>query len=233
MIKRLAFAVLAVGALLYGGHQLSRVERIQLLGTLIQKGPDTRRAVALTFDDGPTARHTHTLLDALEAEEAKATFFLIGRDIEKNPGAARAIAAAGHEIGNHSCNHRRMVFKAPWAIRRQIERTDAAIRALGYEGPIAFRPPYGKKLLALPYVLWRMDRPNVMWSMDPDGVLGHTAPPEHMVRYVTETAQPGDIILLHGMYSTNATLRTALPGILKGLKAKGFELVTLHDLLGH
>lgn len=230
-MKRAALLLVLLTALLYGGHQLSRVEHLQLLGTLIQHGPETRRAVALTFDDGPT-RHTQTLLDALAAENAKATFFLIGRDIAKHPAEAEAIAHAGHEIGNHSWNHRRLVYKAPWAIRRQIERTDAAIRALDYDGPIAFRPPYGKKLLALPYVLWRMDRPNVMWSMDPDGVLGHTAPPADMVRYITQTAQPGDIILLHGMYSTNASLRAALPGILKGLKAKGFELVTLHDLLG-
>ncbi|MEM8579131.1 MAG: polysaccharide deacetylase family protein [Pseudomonadota bacterium] len=219
-----------MAGLLYTGHQIARIEGFQLFGELIQRGPDTRRAVALTFDDGPT-RHTQTLLDALAAEDAKATFFLIGRDIERNPEQARAIAEAGHEIGNHSWNHRRLVYKAPWTIRRQIERTDAAIRDLGYDGPIAFRPPHGNKLIALPWVLSRMDRPNVMWSMDPDSVLGHTAPPEDMVRYITDTAQPGDIILLHGMYSGNASLRAALPDILRGLKAKGFALVTLDDLL--
>ncbi len=80
---------------------------------------------------------------------------MIGRNVEKFPDLAERMVAAGHELGNHSYSHTRMVFGSYDFMRSEIERTDALIRSVGYTGPIHFRSPYGKKLLLLPLYLWR------------------------------------------------------------------------------
>jgi len=73
--------------------------------------------------------------------------------LEKNIEEGRKIAAAGHQIGNHTYSHDRMILKTPSFIKREIESTNHVIRETGYEGPIDFRPPYGKKLIGLPFYL--------------------------------------------------------------------------------
>ncbi len=210
--------------------QVSRAREFQVFGEIVARGDGSAQVVALTFDDGPTAAHTGALLEGLG--DARATFFLVGQDIVANPEAAEAIVAAGHEIGNHSWDHPRMVLMWPVAVRAQIEDTDAAIRALGYDGAIPFRPPFGKKLFVLPWVLSRMGRPSVMWSMEPDTVLGAEMSAEALTEYVVEGAEAGDIILLHGMFSGNAATREALPGIVEGLTERGFGFVTISEILG-
>ncbi|MEX3017690.1 polysaccharide deacetylase family protein [Gymnodinialimonas hymeniacidonis] len=210
--------------------QVSRAREYQFFGEIVTRGEGSAQVVALTFDDGPTAAHTGALLEGLG--EARATFFLVAQDIVANPEAAEAIVAAGHEIGNHSWDHPRMVLMSPAAVRAQVEDMDAAIRALGYHGAIPFRPPFGKKLFVLPWVLSQMGRPSVMWSMEPDTVLGAELSAEDLTAYVVEGAEAGDIILLHGMFSGNAATREALPGIVAGLAARGFGFVTVSEILG-
>ncbi len=223
--------LLGLAALLAGVlWQVSRAREFQVFGEIVTRGDGAEMVVALTFDDGPTAAHTGALLEGLG--DARATFFLVGQDIVAHPEAAEAIVGAGHEIGNHSWDHPRMVLMSASAVRAQIEDTDAAIRALGYQGPIPFRPPFGKKLFVLPWVLSQMARPSVMWSMEPDMVLGAGMTAEALTEYVVEGAEAGDIILLHGMFSGNAATREALPEIVEGLAARGFGFVTVSEILG-
>lgn len=106
--------------------------------------------VALTFDDGPT-KNGDQLISLLAKYNVKATFFLIGKEIETYPDGAIRIVQAGHQIGNHTYSHNRMVLKRPSYIKEEIERTDQLIRQAGYKGEIDFRPPNGKKLIGLPY----------------------------------------------------------------------------------
>lgn len=105
--------------------------------------------VALTLDDGPT-EVTPRVLQMLEDLDVPATFYLTGTELEERPELGRAIVEAGHEVGNHTATHRRMVLVGSGTVAEEIERTDAAIRATGYDGEITFRPPYGKKLVTLP-----------------------------------------------------------------------------------
>jgi peptidoglycan/xylan/chitin deacetylase (PgdA/CDA1 family) len=105
--------------------------------------------VALTLDDGPT-EVTPRVLQMLEDLDVPATFYLTGAELEERPELGRAIVEAGHEVGNHTATHRRMVLVGSGTVAEEIERTDAAIRATGYDGEITFRPPHGKKLVTLP-----------------------------------------------------------------------------------
>lgn len=228
-MRRVVFGILGLALVTAGAFQLSRARSYQVFGDVVTSVPTSEMVVALTFDDGPTSRFTPALLEALG--ETPATFFLVGHDIEANPDAAAAIVAAGHEIGNHSWDHPRLVLMSPAAVRAQIEDTDAAIRGLGYDGPIQFRPPFGKKLLVLPWVLSQMQRPSLMWSLEPDTALGDDATAAQMTDYVVAQATPGAIILLHGMFSTNAATRAALPDIIAGLRARGFAFATVSDLM--
>ncbi|MEZ5721386.1 MAG: polysaccharide deacetylase family protein [Paracoccaceae bacterium] len=231
--KTWAIGALAMVSLLaalgWGTRQIGRAHEFALFGELVFHVDTDRPVVALSFDDGPTAAHTRTVLDILEDAGVTATFFLIGQEVEKNPAAASAIAAAGHEIGNHSYSHPHMVFMRPARVRAELDRTDAAIRAAGYAGPIPFRPPFGWKLVVLPRVLAAEGRPMVMWSVEPESDPGRTA--EELVAATLDAAGPGDIILLHPMYAARETTRAALPAIIAGLRAKGLEPVTVGELL--
>ena len=104
----------------------------QLAGTLVSHVETDEKVVALTFDDGPTAR-TPELLATLDAADVPATFYLIGKDLAAHPEYGKQIVDAGHEIGNHSFSHRRMVFVTPGTVRDEIERTDAEIHELMQE----------------------------------------------------------------------------------------------------
>jgi peptidoglycan/xylan/chitin deacetylase (PgdA/CDA1 family) len=218
-----------VGLLTLGGWQLSKARTFQLMGTLVAEVPTDVPLVALTFDDGPTREHTEQILAILRAQGVQATFFITGREVEENPAETRALVLAGHELGNHSYSHRRLVLVTPGTVRDELARTDAAIRAAGFIGPIPFRPPYGKRLLVLPWVLSRENRLTAMWSVegDPDPA----ATPAAIAATVLDQARPGSIILLHAMYASRAATRAALPAILRGLRDRGLEPVPLRDLL--
>lgn len=206
---------------------ISRARDFQLFGQIISHGGPDRPAVALTFDDGPSNRYTQPVLDILRAHNVHATFFVTGREAAEKPEAMQAIVAAGHEVGNHSWSHQRMVLMSPRRVAEELGKTDTAIRNAGYSGPIHFRPPYGKKLVSLPLVLSRQGRPTIMWSMEPETP---DQTPEELAQTIIDQARPGDIILLHVMFSTRATTRAALPNIIKGLRDKGLEPVRLSDL---
>lgn len=212
--------------------QLSRSRRFQLFGHMVAAPIDTsEKVVALTFDDGPTAKYTPELLALLKRENVKATFFLIGQDLERAPDALRAISEAGHEIGNHSFTHKRMLFKPEGWIASEIQRTDALIRESGYRGPIHFRSPYGKRFVSLPWYLAKHRRYNIFFDVEPESDPETAASADAIVKDVLANSREGSIILLHPMYSTGEQSRRALPGIIAGLRARGYTFITVSDLI--
>jgi len=230
-MTRLLAALLLLGLVVYGGRELSRSETYQLFGGLVTRVETTEKVVALTFDDGPTARHTPAVLEALSANNVPATFYLNGLPASKEQQTVAAIAAAGHEIGNHAWHHDRMVLMTPWRVRREITKTDAAIRAAGYDGPITFRPPYGAKLVVLPWVLSRMNRETILWDVAPEDWDNLDEPAEALAARTIAQTRPGSIIILHPMFDSGASTRAAIPLIVEGLKATGYRFVTISDLL--
>lgn len=231
MIKLLLKLVVLVLVLLLAVWKLSSSVQFQLFGELVHKVDTEQKLVALTFDDGPTPHYTTDILQLLELYQVKATFFVTGSETQRYMTQARQIVAAGHQLGNHSWSHQRMLFMSLDEINREIEGTDQQIRAAGYQGEILFRPPYGKKLLLLPWYLAENNRVSIMWDIAPETFDEDSEDPQTMAAQVLEQVRPGSIVLLHLMYKNRDASRAALPLIIKGLKQKGYTMVRLSDLL--
>ena len=230
-LRLTAVLLVALALVGYGAFRLSKARGVQLAGELVTHVDTGDKVVALTFDDGPQAAYTQGVIDTLEAHDAKGTFFVIGNDAAGSPDSLRKLVAAGEEIGNHTWSHPRLLAMSQGAIGGEIERTDAMIRAAGYDGPIFVRPPNGKRLLAAPWYLWRHQRTTVMWSLEPDSIAGIADDPDALVTYVRDNVRPGDIVLMHVMYPSRSASRAALPRILEALAADGYRFVTVSQLL--
>jgi peptidoglycan-N-acetylglucosamine deacetylase len=171
----------------------------QLYGRTLTHGSDSNQ-IALTFDDGPNDPHTLRLLDVLAAHQAKATFFLIGKYVRQRPEIARAILAAGHEIGNHTYSHPNLIFASAGRLRQELEDCDKTLEdALG--SPVRlFRPPFGgrrpnvlrtARALGLAPIMWSVTAYD--WSaQSPEPIVGH------VVRQADSRRTPqSEIVLLH------------------------------------
>lgn len=215
----------------YGTYILMNARTYQAFGQLYARVETDEKVVALTFDDGPEPGPTEYLLEILDQKQVKATFMLNGNRIDAHPELARAIAAAGHEIANHTYSHKRMVLRSSEFYAREIEATDKAIRTSGYSGQIHFRPPYGKKLIGLPLYLYKHDRTTIMWDVEPETKLGAGATSRELTHFASREVRPGSIILLHPMGATNqASLHSVAP-LIDALQAKGYRFVTASELL--
>ncbi|QIG81879.1 polysaccharide deacetylase family protein [Sphingosinithalassobacter tenebrarum] len=213
---------------MFGLWRLSKARCFALFVTPLCRVQTPEKLVALTFDDGPRREGVSIALDALARNDAHATFFLIGDEMARHPGEARRLVDAGHEIANHSFYHRRMVDVSPAAARREIDRTDALLKAEGGGDTLLFRPPYGSKLTGLPLALRGAGHRMVMWDVED--------PPERLdarqyADRILEQVRPGSIILMHIMYDSRATAREALPLVLAGLARRGYRVVTVGQLL--
>lgn len=203
----------------------------QLFGEIVDRVDTNEKVVALTFDDGPTQGYTQRILKTLNDEDVTATFFLVGAALEKNPEEARLIAEAGHEVGNHSFSHQRMVFRSPSFIAGELERTDELIRQTGYAGPIHFRPPYGKKLFNLPRYLDKRGTVSITWDVAPESYGQDMGDADPVVERVLEQVRPGSIVLLHVMFKSRESSMEAAPRIIRGLKERGYRFVTVSEML--
>lgn len=187
-----------------------------------------RPRVALTFDDGPHPQNTPMLLDILAQFRARATFYVIGANVRRYPEITRRIVAEGHEIGNHTWTHPVLSQHGDSSVLREIDRTQEIIWQTVGAVPVTMRPPYG----AFTQRQMRMlsdarNLPTVIWSVDTNDWRrpGSTVVADRMVH----GARPGSVILAHDIHGP--TIR-AIPAALQGLAARGFEAVTLSDLLG-
>ncbi|WP_163579761.1 polysaccharide deacetylase family protein [Gracilibacillus saliphilus] len=212
--------------ILFGGYKLMNSRTFQLFGDITAKVETNEKVVALTFDDGPT-ENVHEILALLDTYNAKATFFLIGEYIEDFPEEAEAIVQAGHQVANHTYSHNRMIFKSPSFIKNEIEKTDQLIRDIGYEGQIDFRPPNGKKIIALPWYLHNNNIETIMWNLEPDSFYEEAA---DKVNYVVENIEPGSIILMHPMYDDTGKELQAIEGILETLSERDYQFITVNAL---
>ncbi|MDD5018280.1 MAG: polysaccharide deacetylase family protein [Eubacteriales bacterium] len=220
----------ALAALAFGAYKVMNARTFQLFGEIVSRVETDEKVVALTFDDGPTD-YTPGILEILDELDVKATFFLTGSAMEDNMEYAKAIAGAGHQIGNHSYSHERMIFKSREFIENEIDSTNALIREAGYEGTIVFRPPNCKKLILLPLVLNERDMVTVTCDVEPDSYKEVASSAEAISDYVAGHAASGSIILLHIMYDSGENARDAVPDIVTRLREQGYTFVTVNELL--
>ena len=211
---------------------IGKSRTFQIFGKIVAKAETDEKVVALTFDDGPwNEEYTSQVLGMLEEHDVTGTFFLNGLGIQQNRQAALDIVNAGHQIGNHSYSHKRMMFIGLDEVKQEIDSTTALIREIGFDGEIYFRPPYGKKLFVLPYYLNSEGIETITWDIEPESYPEIAKNSVAIAEYVVEKSSPGSIILLHVLGSKNNESREAIGPIIEGLKAKGYKFVTVSQLL--
>lgn len=235
MKRKLLIAVAVLGlafGIVAAVSRISSARTFQFFGEIVPRITTEEKVIALTFDDGPTPEFTDEILRILNDEGVKATFFLIGGEIERNPNEAKKIIEAGHEVGNHSFSHMRMVFVTPNFVRSEVDRTDELIKQAGYDKPTHFRPPYGKKLLVLPYYLSQANKTTITWDIEPESSPEVARSSDAIRSHVVDAAKPGSIVLLHVMYDRRRTSMNAVKPIVADLKGKGYRFVTVSELLG-
>lgn len=211
--------------------QLSRSRTTQLFGDIVNRVNTTEKVVALTFDDGPMPTQTQMILRILKENDVKASFFLVGEAVRAHPEETEMIIQAGHEVGNHSYTHQKMVLKSPAFVSLELKKTEDALRKAGAEGPIHFRPPYGRKLAVLPYYLWKNDILSVTWDVEPESYSQTSKNSLKISQHVVNSVKPGSIVLLHVMFNSREASMNAVPEIIQELKVKGYRFVTVSELL--
>jgi peptidoglycan/xylan/chitin deacetylase (PgdA/CDA1 family) len=187
----------------------------------------SRPVVALTFDDGPHPEFTPRLLDILRHEGIRATFYVIGRNVQTYPEIARRIVAEGHEIANHSWSHPRLTALSASRLKTEMENTSDIIQKVTGRRPTNMRPPYGAINARVEQALLQKHGLDViMWSVDP---LDWRRPGAEVVRQrLVDGATPGGILLAHDIHP--GTIE-AMPGTISDLKTKGYGFATVSQLL--
>jgi len=184
---------------------------------------DSAPVVALTFDDGPHPVYTERLLDGLAERNVKATFFLIGVNVEGHEDIVERIAAEGHLIGNHTYHHVQLTSVPDDEACREIDEANEVLSQACGEGIHYIRPPFGSWQEDL-YGL--VDMQVVLWTVDPlDWKVQNT---DAVVKAVLDDVEDGDIILLHDVYKTSVE---AAFRIIDELQARGFKFARVDELL--
>jgi peptidoglycan/xylan/chitin deacetylase (PgdA/CDA1 family) len=196
-------------------------------GISFSRVPVSGKFIAMTFDDGPHPKNTPRLLDMLRARNIKATFYMVGSNVDLYPQIVRRVVAEGHEVGNHSYSHRLLSKMSDTEVRNDLTRCrDAIGRAAGVQ-PRTLRPPYGGLLQRQrEWVHTEFGYPTIMWSVDP---LDWKRPGPSVVcsRILTQTTA-GSIVLAHDLHGSTVD---AMPATLDGLLQRGFQFVTVSQLL--
>lgn len=190
-MRRSARYALAAGSL----TRLSRVGA-PIIPECLWRMPDVGRTVYLTFDDGPDPESTPTLLDALSNAGARATFFVLGEAVEREPGLAREIRAEGHAVGQHGHTHLDAWRARPASVVRDAERAAAVLEDTLGEAITWVRPPYGHITPALMRWARTSGRRIALWDVMPGDFLPSATAPG-VTRHVEQWVRPGSIIVLH------------------------------------
>ena len=209
-----------------------RVPTCAWLDSSISRGPTTRPAIALTFDDGPS-ESTPQLLEILARHRAPASFFQCGTNVRRLPSVAREVAAAGHEIGNHTDTHPLLALKSPGYIQRELSAAQEAIEQATGVCPRYFRAPYGARWFGLRAALQSLGLRGVTWTSI---ALDWKRQTPAVVSRLLEGATPGAILCLHDGRAIQhrpdigVTLQ-AVRQFLPKLMEQGFRFEKVTDIL--
>ena len=205
----------------------------QWYGRTFAGGMRGSKQIALTYDDGPNDPHTMKLLDVLAKHGVRATFFMIGHYVQQRPDIARAVAQAGHVIGNHTFTHPLLIFKSAEQTRTELVKCRSALQDAIGEHSNLFRPPFGGRRPATLRVARSLGLETVMWN-----VTGYdwNAPPAAVIeKKVARQMRGGDVILLHdgghrAMGADRAQTVIATDSLIHQYKDQGYEFVTTEEM---
>lgn len=183
--------------------------------------------IAMTFDDGPHPQNTPRLLDMLRERNIKATFYVVGRNVDMYPDIIRRMAAEGHEIGNHTWTHRNLTGLSKDSIRSEMDRTrDVIVSACGVK-PRTMRPPYGAlRESQRAWIHKEYGYPTIMWNVDPKDWMRPGV--SVVTSRILDGTRNGSIVLAHDLHKPTVD---AMPETLDGLLERGFQFVTVSQLL--
>jgi peptidoglycan/xylan/chitin deacetylase (PgdA/CDA1 family) len=204
----------------------------QIFGPCVYRGPGRRKTVSLTFDDGPS-EGTAEILEYLDRENIWATFFQCGANVRRHPHVAGQVAAAGHQLGNHSYSHPTLPFKSAHFIEREFTEAQRVITEETGITPMIMRPPYGFRWVGLREVQQKLALLGVMWTVMGNDMRWQS---DRIADHVLRRVRPGGIICLHdgrGVQpnpDVQSTLR-ALRVIVPVLKDNGYRFEVISDLM--
>ena len=227
-----AIVLISVALILYGYF----IPSSQIFGKVYFKGNASQKLVALTFDDGPNDPYTSQILDILEQNNARATFFVIGKNVELYPNTVQQMLKDGDVIGNHSYSHSANHALSNFGIN-DMRKGEIAIAAVAGVKPHLYRPPHGK---LTPWEIHYVNRDGmieVTWTVETRELSGQSA--ESEAQDIINRTKPGDILLLHDGYGTehgdqhaDKTLTVkAVALIVQKLHSEGYTFVTVPQLL--
>jgi len=197
---------------------------------MITEVATSQKAVAITFDDGPNPIYTPQVLEIFANVEGKATFFMIGEQMEKNPEVVKEVAEQGHEIGNHTFSHPKLSELTPADCLAEMERNEQIIRELTGQSPVVFRPPY---------LDYNHDTISIVESKGYSmiGALNLEAQDweqpgvEHILSASRKSVRNGSILIFHDGYGDRSQTIQAVKKLVSELKSQGYQLLTVSELL--
>jgi peptidoglycan/xylan/chitin deacetylase (PgdA/CDA1 family) len=229
----LAATIAALGTATWAGFQ-TMWPTSQVYGRTFTGAPGTK-LLALTYDDGPNDPHTPRLLDVLQKHGVKATFFMLGGMVQERPEIARAVASAGHEIGNHTYTHPNLIFCSRAQVEAQIRTcTEILTDTIGAHSSL-FRPPFGGRRPEVLAIARRLGLTPVMWNITSYDWNREAAPV--IADRVSRRVRGGDVILMHdgghlGMGADRAQTVAATDLLIASYKNQGYQFATISEMMG-
>ena len=211
-------------------EQFTDLQDLYWHDNVVHSVPSSGKVVALTFDDGPDPRFTPQILAILRQYHVHATFFMVGRQIEKYPALAQAVATDGNCIGNHTYSHPNLPLASHAQVTRELARCEQLIEQTTGTRTHLFRPPGGMLNRTVIHQVEQQGYRTILWTVSADH---HDAPtPALMAARVLQHAHPGTIILCHdGTFDSRWMDVAATPLIIAELQQQGYRFVTIPELL--
>jgi peptidoglycan/xylan/chitin deacetylase (PgdA/CDA1 family) len=197
---------------------------------LINDVSTSQKVVAITFDDGPNPIYTAQVLDIFRESEGKATFFMIGEQMDQYPEMVKKVVEQGHEIGNHTYTHAKLSQLSPEECVEEIERTEKLIQELVGQKPVVFRPPYLDYNDDTILVMQQKDYP-MIGALNMEAQDWEMPGVDHILAKSRDCVKNGSILIFHDGYGDRSQTIEAVRTLVSELTSQGYQLVTVSELL--
>lgn len=226
-----AFCCITVAACAFNFGLHPHLEEWRQKGLVVSEVKTTKKVVAFTFDDGPNPSATPQILEILNKNHAKATFFVVGVHVERYPKIVQQIAKQGHEIGNHGYSHKIKNYKQIEFAKSDIRHNEELLASIAGKRPVLLRPPGGFLSDALVDYTQKEKIQIVTWTWNMDFKDWKTNNSTYLANGIINNVRPGQIIILHDGGNNRGPMIKALSLALPELTKKGYRCVTVSELL--